>query len=334
MKGISLTRSLQISGRALRNYITNKPLVVSFEVTYSCTCNCLHCVMGGIKEEKDLLKPAGYAALVSSLCPCVVQVSGGEPLLRQDVVDIVKAIKKHHKGLIHLILVTNGSLLNKENYLELKEAGVDRFSVSLDFPNEKHDESRKHPGLYAHLDEIIPRLAAESGYDDIALNSAITRLNLPYLIDLTNKAEEWGVSISYSTYGLLRKKDKNFFVYSKEDLEMLQQQIHELIQLKKEKRRILNSTYMLMRTYEFFRDGYIPNCSAGRRFLIVKPNGYLIPCSMRPHNQLYSTQEEILEGFSKHNKCGGCYVAIRAYNDKPFRTLVKDNRSFFFSKLS
>lgn len=206
---MSLTQSLQILGRALRNYIIEKPLVVSFEVTYSCTCNCLHCVMGGRKEEKDLLEPAGYTALVSSLRPCVVQVSGGEPLLRPEVVDIVKAIKKHHKGLIHLILVTNGSLLNKENYAELKEAGVDRFSVSLDFPNEKHDEFRRHPGLYAHLHEIIPRLAAESGYDDIELNSTITRLNLPYLIDLTNKAEEWGVSISYSTYGLLRKEDKN-----------------------------------------------------------------------------------------------------------------------------
>jgi len=254
--------------------------------------------MGGIKEEKNLLEPAGYTELVSSLRPCVVQMSGGEPLLRPDVADIVKAIKKHHNGLIYVILVTNGSLLNKENYSELKEAGVDRFSVSLDFPNEKHDEFRRRPGLYAHLDETIPRLAAEFGYDDITLNSAITRFNLPYLIDLTNKAEEWSVSISYSAYGLLHTGDKSFFIYSKEDLEMLQQKIHELIQLKKEKKRILNSTYMLMRTYEFFKDGYISNCNAGRRFLVVMPNGYLIPCSMRPYHQQYSTQKEILEEFS------------------------------------
>ena len=331
---MSLTQSSRILGRALRNYIIEKPLVVSFEVTHSCTCNCLHCVMGGRKEEKDLLEPAGYTALVSSLRPCVVQVSGGEPLLRPDVVDIVKAIKKHHNGLIHIILVTNGSLLNKENYAELKEAGIDRISVSLDFPNEKHDEFRRHPGLYAHLEETIPRLAADFGHNDIALNSAITLFNLPYLIDLTNKAEEWGISISYSAYGLLYTGNKSFFIHSKEDLEMLHQKIHELIQLKKEKRRILNSTYMLMRTYEFFRDGYIPNCNAGRRFLVVKPNGYLIPCSMRPYHTQYSTQKEILEEFSKQNKCGGCYVAIRAYSDKPSGTLVKDNLPFFFSNLS
>jgi len=181
--------------------------------------------MGGIKKEKYLLEPESYTALVSSLRPCVVQVSGGEPLLRPEVADIVKAIKKHNNGLVHLILVTNGSLLNKENYAELKEAGVDRFSVSLDFPNEKHNDFQRHPGLYAHLEETIPRLAAESGYDDIALNSAITQLNLPYLIDLANKVEEWGLYISYSAYSLLNTGDKSFFIYSKEDLEMLQRQI-------------------------------------------------------------------------------------------------------------
>jgi MoaA/NifB/PqqE/SkfB family radical SAM enzyme len=198
-----------------------------------------------------LLKPTDYAALVSSLRPSVVQVSGGEPLLRTDVVDIVKAIKKRPNGLPHVVLVTNGSLLNKENYAELKEAGVDRFSVSLDFPNEKHDEFRRHPGLYAHLEKTIPRLA-DFGYNDIVLNSAITQVNLPYLIDLANKADEWGVSISYSAYGILRTGDKSFFIYSKEDLEMLQQKIYEIIQLKKDKGGILNSTYTLMKTYEFF----------------------------------------------------------------------------------
>jgi MoaA/NifB/PqqE/SkfB family radical SAM enzyme len=278
-----------------------------------------------------LLKPEDYTALVSSLRPAVVQVSGGEPFLRKDVIDIVKAIKKRSNGLPYIVFVTNGSLLNKKKYAELKEAGVDRVSVSLDFPNEKHDEFRQLPGLYAHLEETIPRLAADFGNNDIAMNSAITRLNLPYLIDLANKTEEWGVNISYSAYGILRTGDKSFFIFSQEDLEMLQQKIHQLIQLKKEKGGILNSTYTLMKTYDFFKNGRIPNCNAGRRFLVVRPNGHLIPCSMRPHHQLYSTQEEMLEEFSKPNKCGECYVAIRAYSDKSLGILLKDSLSFFFS---
>jgi MoaA/NifB/PqqE/SkfB family radical SAM enzyme len=321
---------VSFAGKALHNYLNDKPIVVSFEVTYSCTANCQHCNKGGIKRDEDLLEPAEYTALVSSLCPSVVQVSGGEPLLRKDVVDIVKAIKKHPNGLPYIILVTNGSLLNEKNYAELKEAGIDRFSVSLDFPNEKHDEFRRYPGLYAHLEETIPPLAADFGHEDIVLNSAITRSNLPYLCDLANKAEEWNVFISYSAYCILRTGDKGFFIYSPKELEMLHRQIHQLIQFKNEKGRVLNSTFTLMKTYEFFRNGTIPDCNAGRRFLVVRPNGELNPCAMRT-NRLYATHEEILEDFSKHNKCGDCYVAIRAYSDKPFWTLAKDNLSFFFT---
>lgn len=331
-KGMSLTQSVRIAGRGVRNYVSNRPLVISFEVTHSCTCNCLHCDRGGSIEEEDVLEPSHYADLVSSLRPSVVQVSGGEPLLRTDVVDIVKAIKTHASGLPHVILVTNGSLLNEENYAELKEAGTDRFSVSLDFPNEKHDEFRRHPGLYAHLKETIPRLAG-LGYGDIALNAAITRDNMPYLIDLAHQAEEWGVHISYSAYGVLRTGDPRFLISSEEDVNRLQRTIHTLMQLKKERGGILNSTYTLMKTYEFFRDGHVPNCNAGRRFLVVRPNGGLIPCSMRSHPRPYSTQKEMLEGFSAHHTCGKCYVAIRAYSDQSFGTLVKDNLSFLVSHL-
>ena len=332
MKGMSLMQSLRVAGRGACNYAIDKPLVVSFEITHSCTCNCVHCDRGGKTIEQDLLEPADYTGLVSSLRPSVVQVSGGEPLLREDVEDIVKAIKKRPNGLPHVILVTNGSLLNEGKYVALKRAGVDRFSVSLDFPDERHDRFRRHRGLYAHLEETIPRLA-RFGYNDIAMNSAITRPNFPHLIELANKAEEWGVNISYSAYGVLRTGDSEFFLYSEDDLASLRREIHDLVRLKKRKGRILNSTYALMRTYEFFRNGYIPNCNAGRRFLVVRPSGRLVPCSMRPHERLYSTQEELLREFSKNNVCGECYVAIRAYSDKSFGALVKDGLSFFFSNV-
>ena len=49
-------------------------------------------------------------------------------------------------GLPYTILVSNWSLMTEERYLELREAGVDQFSVSLDFPDERHDDFRGYPG--------------------------------------------------------------------------------------------------------------------------------------------------------------------------------------------
>jgi len=50
MKNMSVIEGMHILGRCIRNYATSKPLVVSFEVTHSCTANCQHCDKGGRRE--------------------------------------------------------------------------------------------------------------------------------------------------------------------------------------------------------------------------------------------------------------------------------------------
>lgn len=330
MKNISLVETIRVLRRGINNYRINRPLVVSFEVTLSCNANCRHCDCGGIKRGETRLEPEKYGDLASYLNPPVVQISGGEPLLRENVVDIIRAIKKPN-GLPFIIFVTNGSLLNKKKYLELRKAGVDQFSVSLDFPNEKHDNFRRFPGLYSHLEETIPGLA-NFGYNDIVLNSAITRDNLMYLLPLAKKAQEWDVSMSYSAYSILRIGDKSHSISSEEDLGVLQQTIGNLIKLRRGGSRIVNPELMLWKIYKFFEQGFIPNCKAGLRFLVVMPDGYLTPCSH--HRRRYLTQERMIEEFSKNNKCGGCYVAIRGYTEISYWALLKENLSSRASRLS
>ena len=70
-----------------------------------------------------------------------------------DIVDIAREIREPN-GAPYLILVTNGSRLNKALYDELCAAGVDQFSISLDFPDTRHDEFRQIPQLFAHLQNV------------------------------------------------------------------------------------------------------------------------------------------------------------------------------------
>ncbi len=320
MAKLSLLQGIKLGKRGLYNYITNRPLVVSCEVTLSCNCNCRHCDLGGIIKDEKQLKPDDYGNLTRLLNPPVVQISGGEPLLRKDIVDIVKAIKQSN-GLPYLILVTNGVLLNESNYLPLHEAGVNQFSVSLDFPDERHEEFRRHRGLYGHLEQTIPRLA-KFGYRDIILNTAITRANLKEILPLAKKAMDWDVAISYSAYTALRTGDKDYCVDTREELENLRQSINELIELKRESNHVVNSKAVLLSTLKFFEQGYMPNCQAGKRFFVVMPDGSFVPCSL--HRSMYSTQKEMIEGFSRTNRCGDCYVAIRSYSEPSFWSQLRN----------
>ncbi|MCK4387253.1 MAG: radical SAM protein [Dehalococcoidia bacterium] len=320
MTNFSPLDGIKVAARGICNYIAKRPLIVSFEVTLSCNCNCRHCDLGGLIKDERQIKPDDYARLTQLLKPPLVQISGGEPLLRKDIVAIAKAIKESN-SIPYLILVTNGVLLNESNYIQLHEAGVNQLSVSLDFPDERHDEFRRHRGLYRHLDETIPKLA-KFGYGDIILNIAITRANLEEVLPLAQKAKDWGVSISYSAYTPLRTNDNSYAINTPEDLVILRKTIYELIELTKRTNHITNSKAVFLDTIKFFEQGYLPNCKAGIRFFVVMPDGAFVPCSL--HRSKYSTQKEMIKNFSQTNQCGGCYVAIRSYSDRSLWGLLKD----------
>ena len=319
MATISPWQGIQLIGRGIRNYMTNRPLVVSFEVTLSCNCNCHHCDLGGVIKSEKQITPEGYKELTQRLKPVAAQISGGEPLLRKDIVAVVKAIKQ--AGVQYAILVTNGVLLDEGNYLDLRGAGVNQFSVSLDFPDERHDEFRRRPGLYKRLEQNLPRLA-RLGFGDIILNTAITKANLREILPLAEKAAEWGVDISYSAYTALRTGNEDYCLNKAEDLQILRRAVDELVISTKQSTYLTNPERTLRDTLRFFEQGYMPNCKAGIRFLVVMPDGSLVPCSL--HRSKYSTQKAMINEFSRTNRCGNCYVAIRSYSEMSFMTQVKN----------
>ena len=319
MANISPLQGIELAGKAIRNYISKRPMVVSYEVTLSCNCNCHHCDLGGVIKDEKQITPEEYEHLTQRLKPLAVQISGGEPLLRKDITDIVKAIRQ--AGVQYTILVTNGVLLNESNYLQLREAGVNQFSVSLDFPDERHDEFRRRPGLYRRLGQTLP-LLARLGFRDIVLNTAITKANVREVLPLAKKAVEWSVDMSYSAYTALRTGNKDYCLSNGEDLAILRQAISELITLKKQGAHLVNPELTLRDTLKFFEQGYIPNCGAGIKFFVVMPDGSLVPCSM--HRSRYTTQKEMIEKFSRTNRCGNCYVAIRSYTEMSFLSQVKN----------
>ncbi|OIP75758.1 MAG: hypothetical protein AUK06_01340 [Parcubacteria group bacterium CG2_30_36_18] len=320
MKKVSLLDKIRFLKGRILSLINNQLLAVSFEVTLSCNCNCRHCDLGGFKSNEGQIKPSDYANLVKALKPLVVQLSGGEPLLRKDILDIVKAINQFG-GLPYTILVTNGVLLNEEIYLKLKEAGLDQLSISLDFPDERHDWFRRHPGLFNHLKETVPKLA-KYGFKDIILNSCITKDNFREVILLAKKAIEWGVLISYSAYTSLRTGNEEFAFSSEEDLRALRQSILQLIEFKRKTNSIINSETVLLKFLKFLEKGYMPNCKAGLKFLIVMPDGILVPCSLR--REKFSNLKNLRENFSKNNQCSSCYVAIRCYSERSIFEEIKE----------
>lgn len=323
MRKVPIGQSLRIIGQGSRNWLARRPIVVSFEVTDSCTCYCRHCDHGGPKDDSKNMRPADYRHYTETLKPCVVQVSGGEPLMRDDLADVVRNIKLAN-GLPYIILVSSWSLMTPKRYLELRDAGVDQFSVSLDFPDARHDEFRMYPGLYAHLNDVIPQCAAY-GFDDIVLNTCITAANVAEINGAADQAHKWGVNICYSAYSARRTGCRELFPGTREHLHVLHAELDRIEKRRDESNWIVSAPTTIDATRQYFETGGAPGCKAGLRFLVVTADGMLQPCSMQFKRYKLEEQEKMVREFTLHNQCDECYVAIRSNLDKSFPQLLREN---------
>jgi MoaA/NifB/PqqE/SkfB family radical SAM enzyme len=172
----------------------------------------------------------------------------------------------------------------------------------------------------------MPILASHDN-GDLAMNCCITRANMRSLEEAAIRCQEWGVSISYSAYSTRRTGNADLSISSEDDLEALEKAIQNLIDMRRDGVDILNPPSILLDIHRFFKEGGTPNCSAGRTFLVVRPEGILNPCSMH-RNRRYDSRKEMIGDFTNHNKCKGCYVAIRAYSDKSIGSLFRDAIEF------
>ena len=120
----------------------------------------------------------------------IIILTGGEPLLRPDVIDIGRYATG--KGL-RVVMGSNGTLVSPDMAAALKSIPLSRLSVSIDFPSvEKQDEFRGLPGAFqAALDGIAN--ARRAGLE-IQINSTVTKLNVAYLDELLRLALDCGAA--------------------------------------------------------------------------------------------------------------------------------------------
>lgn len=312
-------RTFSMAKRAIKNYFSKRPFCVSFEVTHRCNARCLHCHLGGPVEEKRA-SPQRYGEICRKIKPLVAQLSGGEPLLRKDLEQIVKALRIPN-GAPYIVITTNGVLLTKEKYYRLRQAGADEISLSLDYPDERHDEFRRVPGLFKRIETFIKELDSDN-HKAIILCCVIQSDNFRELTQMAELAREWNVKINFSAYTPLRTKDKKYMIL-KEDFEEFREILKKLIKFKKKYKNIYTSDYIFKRMIEFFDKGFIPKCLTGEKFYNVNPDATFSPCGLIITD--YKSPKELFHNFVKKNTCTYCYTAIRGNSEKPAKYLILDS---------
>lgn len=291
-----------IGGYKFFRYLTRGGLFfINLEVTKRCNAHCNFC---DYWKEKPPLELKDYTPVVEKLKPLSVGLTGGEPLLRDDLPDLIASLRQNF-GFLHISLITNGSLLSKEKGLELWSAGLDDLAISVDYLDSRHDAGRGLNGLTNHIIAIAPELA--SAGVNLSFNLVMKSGNYKEVPQIVRECAGMGIRVSISTYNCWRTNNGSHMI-GKDELRDLESVIKELKELKRTLGSPTNSYLYLERIPDFFENKSVPGCTAGLNWIQVTPDGMIKRCSDHPIAVHYS---EWRRQYFEPTDCGYCWYGCR-----------------------
>jgi len=278
-----------------KQYSIVGPLHGSIIGTYRCNLRCSMCELWKKTSEykkmgKQELTTEEMKAVINdyaSIGTAGIGFSGGEPLLRQDMLELITYAKK--KGMV-THLSSNGMIINTNLAKKIMESGLDAIGFSLDGATaETHDGIRGAKGSY---DKVIKAIGIFNELNKIrkrkiviVVVTVISALNLDEIINLVYLLKKVGVDkisfIPFHDIGILSDGIPTMIKHKikLKELKKLDKLIDDLIEIKK-KEEIIDSSGDYLRLFKYcFRDKPLPiTCYAGYATFSVDSYGDMYPC--------------------------------------------------------
>jgi radical SAM protein with 4Fe4S-binding SPASM domain len=170
-----------------------KPRLIAFEVTRQCRFNCLHCRANAgldVQQELSTEQCKKILASVARFNKCVIILTGGEPMERSDIYNLIRYGRKLR---LRMVMASCGYLIDESSIAQLKEAGILALSLSLDGASaETHDKIRQTKGAFDAVMQAS-EIAQRTGMR-FQINTTISKVNIdevPGIIELAKRLEAY-----------------------------------------------------------------------------------------------------------------------------------------------
>lgn len=234
--------------------------IASLEMTHRCNLKCIHCCIDAdhVVSEKEDLSTDQIKKIFNKLIkwrPKSIMLSGGEPMLRSDFIELLKYLRNNYNGKI--IVSTNGTFINDKN-VEILAKCSDQIDISVDGVDEESCSRVRGPGIFDRVINNV-KLLKSTGFEKITLSMAVSYKN-EHLEDKFNKLNE-----SLGTIPLVRAfAPVGRGKYNADEF-------------------LDNGLDQVYISEEFLSDEYdkvfgICPCNAGKREIMIAYNGDLYPC--------------------------------------------------------
>ena len=312
------------SARYLKLRLSRRPVLVHFDVTMRCNARCDFCDYWRTDPATKADELKSFADAARHYRPMMITFTGGEPLLRADLEDIVAEVDRA-APVTWMSVITHGAMLSVERAQSLWDAGLAQFAISLDYPDARHDETRKIPGLAAKIIRTVPELTARGM--TVRFNTVIKRDNLDAVIDVVRLADRVGAGVNLSVYTDFKNGNREHLIGAT-DLPRLDALVSDLLAFKRRRRGVISSSDWYIRNIPAWVRGQLGgHCRAGETTVHIGPTGLVRRCPDFAPDGHWSQHA----GFAPV-ACDACYYACRGEAQAPltltrFRDLAGSTRA-------
>jgi len=287
-----------------------RPTWCSWQLTDTCNFRCKFCSVWKKRNGKEqTLEEIEQAAInLTDIGTLFVSMTGGEPLTRQDLPEIIQVISHHH----FTFITTNGSLVTATNARAMAEAGLWGVGVSLDYADEKrHDAARGQDGAFRSALKALELLQANRVGNKPQVNIMITlmRDNLEDIPKLAELATQLGCSFLVQPYSTLKTGDTS--------LNYPRKVSKTLLNLRRQYPNFMTNRVVLEK-FDQAISGGVPGCVAGRYMLNIDPRGNVSICPESQDDPVgHILQDDIktilkrLKEKHRTNTCQACWYNCR-----------------------
>ena len=317
----SLAASLRYGWRGARlltGFLRGRPIHCIVQVSNRCNLTCGFCSFwerpAHPRDEMTVEDFEGISAKLAEAGSMVVSIEGGEPLLRPDIVEIVRAFARYH----HPILFTNGWRVTETLARELWDAGLTEIGVSIDYADpQRHDAHRGAQATFAAAVRALGVLrdTAPHGPRQVAVMTVLMQDNLDQFEDLLRLSAQHGVTHQctlLSTGGDGRAEAGHAVPGAGLGA--------RLLELKARYPHFISFSGYLEGVDGFLAGQVRTPCWAGTRFLNIDHLGEVSPCIEKLHLRAGNIRREPwsviaarLRGLEEPRTCTDCYTSCRGF---------------------
>ena len=282
------------------------PICLTWELTYACNLQCVHCLSSsGQRDARELSTAEAKRVLdeLRDLQVFYINIGGGEPMVRRDFFELVEYSVASGIG---VKFSTNGAFIDAEKASRLASMDYLDIQISLDGVDAATNDAVRGAGSYDMARRAMDNLAA-ANFGPFKISVVVTRHNVPQLDEFKALADGYGAQLRVT-----RLRPSGRGVDSWDNLHPTNAQQREIYDW-----LMANGQNVLTGDSFFHLNAFGPAlpglnmCGAGRVVCLIDPIGDVYACPFVIHDEFRAGNVREEGGFAKVWKQSDLFTSLR-----------------------